>query len=373
MNEWREVRLGDVLDVENRRLGVAEIEPPVLSVTKDRGLVRADEYFDKRIASVNLSQYKIVIQDGWAFSTIHIDEGSIARNALGYTGVVSPMYTTMRWTGTNDDPEYYELLLKSPQMKRQYFDNAQGTVNRRRSLPFKTFAGLRVQVPSLPEQRRIVDLIGALDALIEALDAERQSVASVLAALRDSYFVESAGDRTEFRHVATLQRGYDLPVQQRQAGSVPVVASNGPVGTHDKSMVPGPGVVTGRSGTIGKVMLVSEDFWPLNTTLFVKDFHGNDRRFVRHLLVSMRLESHAGGSTVPSLNRNVLDGVEVYAPDLSTQSRIASELDALDDLVGMLYVERERGQTLRGSLLGLILSGEVEIPESYDALLREAV
>jgi type I restriction enzyme S subunit len=84
--------------------------------------------------------------------------------------------------------------------------------------------------------------------------------------------------------VATLQRGFDLPTQNRVAGEFPLVSSSGISDTHHKCAVCGPGVVTGRSGSIGNVFFIEEEFWPLNTVLYVKDFHGNDPRFVFHLL-----------------------------------------------------------------------------------------
>ena len=80
--------------------------------------------------------------------------------------------------------------------------------------------------------------------------------------------------------VVTLQRGYDLPNRLRRPGEVPIITSSGIGGTHSEAMVSGPGVVTGRYGTIGEVFYIESEFWPLNTTLFVRDFHGNDPLFV---------------------------------------------------------------------------------------------
>jgi EcoEI R protein C-terminal/Type I restriction modification DNA specificity domain len=97
---------------------------------------------------------------------------------------------------------------------------------------------------------------------------------------------------------ATLQRGFDLPTQDRVSGTVPLVSSSGIIDTHHKSAVRGPGVVTGRSGSIGNIFFIEEDFWPLNTTLYVKDFHGNDPRFVFHLLKHFDLNRFATGSGV---------------------------------------------------------------------------
>lgn len=76
--------------------------------------------------------------------------------------------------------------------------------------------------------------------------------------------------------VCTLQRGFDLPVKRRRPGTYPLVTSSGPTDTHDEAKVSGPGVVTGRSGSIGNVYFVEDDFWPLNTALYIRDFHGNE-------------------------------------------------------------------------------------------------
>jgi type I restriction enzyme S subunit len=128
---------------------------------------------------------------------------------------------------------------------------------------------------------------------------------------------------------ATLQRGFDLPVQDREPGQIPVLASNGPVGTHNVARVNGPGVVTGRSGTIGKVQFIQGDFWPLNTTLYVKDFHGNDPKFIALLLTDFQLERFLAGTGVPTLNRNVVHEITVRLAPLAEQRRIVSKVEAL--------------------------------------------
>jgi len=106
--------------------------------------------------------------------------------------------------------------------------------------------------------------------------------------------------------VVTLQRGYDLTEGERKPGRVPVVSSAGISDYHAEAKASGPGVVTGRYGTLGRVYFIREDFWPHNTTLFVKDFHGNDRRFVYYLLGAQKLADHSAVSAVPGVNRNDL-------------------------------------------------------------------
>jgi type I restriction enzyme S subunit len=111
------------------------------------------------------------------------------------------------------------------------------------------------------------------------------------------------------------------------AGEFPLVSSSGISDTHHKCAVRGPGVVTGRSGSIGNVFFVEEDFWPLNTVLYVKDFHGNDPRFVFHLLKDFDLQRFASGTGVPTLNRNFVHDEAVSVPALPEQRRIVGILD----------------------------------------------
>ena len=131
-----------------------------------------------------------------------------------------------------------------------------------------------------------------------------------------------------------LKRGYDLPKKQRTAGSVPLVSSAGISDYHSEAKVCGPGVVTGRYGTIGEVFYVEEDFWPLNTTLYVRDFKGNDPRFTYYFLKTIDYLQYSDKAAVPGVNRNHLHTAEISVPESVTeQRRIASVLSALDDKI----------------------------------------
>jgi type I restriction enzyme S subunit len=129
--------------------------------------------------------------------------------------------------------------------------------------------------------------------------------------------------------VATLQRGIDLPRSQRKDGPHPVVGSNGVVGYHSEFRAQGPGVFVGRSGSVGKVTWIEEDYWPLNTTLWVKDFHGNDPSFVYYLLSQIDFSRYTAGVSVPTLNRNLVHPIEVTLPPVPEQTAIASILRAV--------------------------------------------
>ncbi len=128
----------------------------------------------------------------------------------------------------------------------------------------------------------------------------------------------------------TLQRGFDLPAQDRIPGDIPIIAANGPVGFHNVAKVEDQCVVLGRSGSVGNPQLIKGPFWPLNTTLFVKDFHGNSPTFVYYVLKTIDFKSYDAGGTVPTLNRNHLTQIEVPLMDLAHQEIIGGVLGNLD-------------------------------------------
>ncbi len=136
-----------------------------------------------------------------------------------------------------------------------------------------------------------------------------------------------------FKEFVKLQRGFDLPKASMVDGVVPVLGSNCVIGYHNEMKVEGPGVVTGRSGTLGLVQYSEQPFWPHNTALWVKDFKGNNPKFVYYKLKTLYLERFNGGASVPTLNRNVLDTLPVRIPKHAEQIRIASLLSAYDDLI----------------------------------------
>ena len=143
--------------------------------------------------------------------------------------------------------------------------------------------------------------------------------------------------------VCTLQRGFDLPTQDRRTGQFPLVSSSGITDSHDEAPVLGPGVVTGRSGSIGNVFYIEDSFWPLNTTLYVRDFHGNNPRFIYYLLIAFDLKRYSGGTGVPTLNRNDVHGVHVLAPrELPEQQRIVTLLDEAFDGIATAKANAEK-------------------------------
>lgn len=144
--------------------------------------------------------------------------------------------------------------------------------------------------------------------------------------------------------VIELKRGYDLPQKERLPGTVPLISSSGVTDTHATAMVKGPGVVTGRYGTLGQVFYIEQDFWPLNTTLYVRNFKGNDPRFISYFLRNIDFLAYSDKAAVPGLNRNHLHKARVRIPaDVVEQRAIAHILGTLDDKIEL---NRKQNETL---------------------------
>jgi type I restriction enzyme S subunit len=170
--------------------------------------------------------------------------------------------------------------------------------------------------------------------------------------------------------VATLHRGFDLPHNKRKIGSFPVVASSSIVGYHNEAKIKGPGVVTGRSGTIGEVRYIESDFWPLNTALYVCDFHGNEPKFVSILLQAMQIQKFLSGTGVPTLNRNNIHPVQVPLPQLPEQLEIVSKAEQLFSLIEQINTSitlaLSQSDQLRQSILKDAFIGKLVPQEPKD-------
>ena len=107
---------------------------------------------------------------------------------------------------------------------------------------------------------------------------------------------------------------------------------------------------------------VEEDFWPLNTTLYVADFHDNDPYFVSYLLRTIDYHSHSGKSGVPGVNRNDLHSLELCLPPLPEQCAIAAALSDTDALLSSLDRLLAKKRDIKQAVMQQLLTGKQRLP-----------
>ncbi|NJM99974.1 MAG: restriction endonuclease subunit S [Phormidesmis sp. RL_2_1] len=150
--------------------------------------------------------------------------------------------------------------------------------------------------------------------------------------------------------IITLQRGFDITRQQQSFGHYPVVSSSGIKSYHNEWKVEGPGVVIGRKGSLGTVFYIAHNFWPHDTTLWVKDFHGNSPSFVHYFLKDFDLGRYDVGSSNPTLNRNHVHLLAALLPPLPEQQAIAQVLSSLDDKIDLLHRQNKTLEAIAETL-----------------------
>lgn len=164
--------------------------------------------------------------------------------------------------------------------------------------------------------------------------------------------------------ISPLQRGFDLPARDRKDGKYPVVYSNGTVNTHNEFQVKGPGVVTGRSGTLGKVHYIESDHWPHNTSLWVTKFNNSTPKFIYFLFKYIGFERFASGSGVPTLNRNDAHSFKVVVPSSKQeQTAIANALSDVDALLNEIEKLISKKQFIKTATMQQLLTGQTRLPE----------
>jgi type I restriction enzyme S subunit len=303
---------------------------------------------------------------------------------------------------TDRDYLYYQLLAHREQLQGLATGAAQ------QNLSGAQIKQLVLPFPSLYEQRSIGRTLRILDDRITLLRETNATLEAIAQALFKSWFVDfdpvrakMAGRAPEgMDHVTAalfpdgleetalglvpkswrlgqlddllvLQRGFDLPAQDRTAGTYPIIAASGLSGTHHEAMVKGPGVVTGRSGVLGRVFLTFDDYWPLNTTLWIKEFRAATACYAYELLRLLDFKSFNAGSAVPTLNRNHIHGLPYVIPAMVCVEAFESIARPLHERVKDYEQQAQTLGTLRDTLLPRLISGQLRLPEAQH-LIEEA-
>lgn len=218
------------------------------------------------------------------------------------------------------------------------------------------FADIRIDLPPLEKQRNVTAVLDKVSVLIFL----RKQQLAKLDELVKARFVEMFGDpiinsknlpTKNLIDVVMLQRGYDLPVQSRNAdGDIPVYGSNGILGYHS-DIKSSNGVITGRSGTIGRVYYCKGPYWPLNTTLFSIETYNNDIIYLSYLLSYYGLERFHDGTGVPTLNRNIIHKKKIIDVPVSQQTVFSSFVQKLDQQKLTIQQSLDKLEVLKKSLM----------------------
>ncbi|TPG66747.1 restriction endonuclease subunit S [Hymenobacter nivis] len=370
-DEWQQYHLGDVADIQTGPFGsqlhsadyVAVGIPSIMPTNIGRRL----EISKESIACITeadaqrLSRYLVEAGD-----IVYSRRGDVEKCAfiteqengwLCGTGCLR-----IRFTSEIIHPKFCAYYLSTDEMKGWISSHAVGTTMP--NLNSGILKRLPISLPSLSEQRAIVEVLSSLDDKIDLLHRQNATLEALAETLFRQWFVEEAKEEWEEGTLGdffTLQRGFDLPIQNRVPGKFPILTSSGYSAGHNEFKIKGPGVTTGRSGVIGKVFFVMEDFWPLNTSLFIKEYKLGTPLFSYFTLKFADLEGFNAGSAVPTLNRN---HVHAHISPIPPKDLINRFEEVAYPHFKKIYQNTNQIQTLstlRDTLLPKLMSGEVRV------------
>ena len=159
-----------------------------------------------------------------------------------------------------------------------------------------------------------------------------------------------------------LTYGKGLPQRARVQGEYLVFGSNGQVDTHNEAFVQGPGIIVGRKGSVGEVIWADKDFWPIDTTYYVKLKNSEDSlRYWYYQLKTLGLNKLNSHSAIPGLNRDVAYAKTVIARSSEEQKKIADILGTIDEKIEL---NRQMNETLEQMGQALFRHYFIDNPEA---------
>lgn len=371
---WKTVKLGDLIDLQN---GYA-------FKSKDYS---SDGYFVMRITNVqrgyisNHNPRYIQIKSNSNLQKFILKEQDILISLTGDVGRVGiikedhlPCVLNQRVAKINVINEslinknFLFLYLNSEIFIKKVEKLSHGAAQA--NVATKDILNIKFNLPTLTEQLSLTSKLDIaskeIDMSIYNVEKKEKEIEVLLDKIIKSEFSDDGRKKSiAFSKICTLQRGFDLPKSQRKPGKFPLFSANGVTDYIDSFKVSAPGVVTGRSGTIGQVHYSQDNFWALNTSLYVKDFMGNYPKYIYYFLKSFDLKKYASGAGVPTLNRNVLsDRVAFIETDYEKQIIKSEKLDKIytnaANIKFAAEAQRKNYEALKSSIFRKELQGVIE-------------
>lgn len=399
MTDWPSGRLIHVLVPTDERAGTGAGIDLVLSVTEKRGIIPQTEVYQKRVATEDVSKYKILRPLDVAYNPYLLWTNAVGQWLGTVPGVTSPVYECFR-AREGQEPRYWGLVLESG-LLTPYFDaTAVGSVQRRRRTTVPTFLAAAVEIPPLEVQRRIVDLISAVDDQIARLDAESKALNTAAGARRSLF---PTADEVPLGAVLQgIDSGRSLGLNGADAHPtmrVLMLSAVRPAVYHPLEVKPLPAdafmpddalvregdLLITRSNTPERVgyacrargvqpgTFMPDLIWRLRVT------PSCDAEYLEQALASplmrARVSGSAGGTSqsMRKINKAGLMALPIPLPTLDEQREYAANCSALAAQSQCLAHEAECLTTFRGQLLSDLLSNDVEVPEAYDRLVDAGV
>jgi len=408
-SDWQHSKLGDVIAVNPSRPLAKGADSVYISMKQVESANRKISEIDHRAFKGSGSRFQNgdtllaritpCLENG---KTAYVDFLEGAEVAHGSTEFI----VLSGIEGISDNLFVY-YLARYPEFRNFAIVRMEGSSGRQR-VPAPTLKKYIFACPSYDEQRAIAHILGSLDDKIELNQRMNETLEAMARALFKSWFVDfdpvrakAEGrdpglpseiaaffpDSFQDSDLGEIPKGWEikrigevvefaygkaLKASNRKPGNVPVFGSNGSIGLHNEALVKGPGIVIGRKGNPGIVTWSSKDFFPIDTTFYVK--HSESITSLNYLFYALKdqdLQSLSADSAVPGLNRNLAYMNKVLVPSDKAQSVFHEQIRPIFRKIDTNDNESVILASLRDTLLPKLISGELRIPDA-EKFVKEA-
>ena len=380
---WVEATLRDALEpIANRPDG--KDYPLVLSVTEKRGIIPQTEIFKHRIATDDISKYKVLEPMDIAYNPYLLWCGAIGQWQGSEAGVVSPVYECFR-VKSNCEPRYLGYIFETG-ILTSYFDAlAIGSIVRRRRTIPSDFIAAPIQLPPLPDQKRIVDLISSVDSYIEALQQQlesakrsRNAVLHELLTVGDEDWVERKLPEV-VEVLDRMRKPINSTEREERKGIIPYYGANGQTGWIDEFIFNEELVLLGEDAidfadpSARKAYLIQGPSWVNNHAHVLRaDKTSVNSYFLMESLNKVDYSQYVSFGTRSKLTQASMNGIKILLPSMKIQEQIVDLLMNFDEVIETTHKSIGDSKVLRSGMLSNLLSGQHEIPDSYDKVIGAA-
>lgn len=332
--------------------------------------------------------------------------GKVAQFRLNGPYLVNQRVGILRAKRNAKINQRYCAFVLSSMSYQKYFVQIGTSSGGQANLSPKQILDVQIALPSRKEQDVIAMLLGSLDDRIGLLAGANASLETVARTMFTSWFVnydavqaKAEGLEPRGMDAATaalfpadyvdsvlgaIPRGWEvvsladlielpygkaLKAENRKEGNFPVMGSNGRIGWNDAALAKGPGIVVGRKGNPGTVTWVNEDFFPIDTTFYVKPrAMSRGMHIVRYQLATLDLPSLGADSAVPGLNREMAYKTKLPNPPRHLAAVFVNITEPLMQKIALNKRLSETLTDLRNALLPQLISGKLRIPEAEEML-----
>jgi len=359
MREWKEKSLSDLAILYNDSWKVGDEECPYIALEHiEEGKLRLNGIGHSDIVTSNKYRFN---EKNFLFGKLRPYFRKVVKPQ--FSGICSTDIWVVGTRGETDLTFLFYLFANQEFVDLAY-SGSSGT--RMPRADWKFMKGTVWLIPSdIEEQRTIASVLSSLDDKIDLLHRQNKTLEAMAETLFRQWFVEEAQEGWEegcLGDIVELVYGKGLKKEIRTGTGYPVIGSSGVVGYHSEFLVEGPGIVIGRKGTLGKVIYLWDNFFPIDTTYYIKSKVESDGLLYEYfLLKTLNFEEMNSDSAVPGLNRDIALSIEIKIAPLERLHKFNQFTSTFVDKLRENTKQIRTLEKLRDTLLPKLMSGEVRV------------